>query len=224
MYLAFFESRNIAGSILMIVIFSLVASYLLRLVIVAVKFGGMWLSDKDEFNRFITENDINVWKILNPFSNTLFSDNDDAEESEQDNENKKVLCKATAKVIGREEIKTYGTDEEGRPTTAVSYQLKVKFYVGNSAATAYVGCDTYDDTVEIYYNKDDHSEVYLTSDERFKTGFTMADFTIEGLRNAKNKAADKIISAAQKNIVLNILLTLAMVAILVVVTKFNNAL
>lgn len=224
MYLALFESGNPVGSILKIVAFVFVASYILRLVIVAVRFGSMWISDKEGFNRYITENDINALKILNPFSNTLFLDKNTSDENEQDSENKKVLCKATAKVIGKEEIKSYSTDEEGIPTTAISYQLKVKFYVGNSAATAYVGCDTYDDNVEIYYNKDDHSEVYLTSDERFKTGFTMADFTIEGLRNAKNKAADKILSAAQKNIVLNILLTLAMVAIVVLASKLNNAL
>lgn len=224
MYLALFESGNPVGSILKIVVFAFVASYILRLVIVAVRFGSMWMSDKEGFNRYITENDINALKILNPFSNTLFFDKKTSEADVQDSEDKKVLCKATAKVIGKEEIKTYSTDEEGRPITAVSYRLKVKFYVGNSAATAWLGCDTYDDTVEIYYNKDNHSEVYLTSDERFKTGFTMADFTIEGLRNAKNKAEDKILTAAQKNVVLNILLTLAMAAVLVLAAKLNNAL
>lgn len=224
MYLAFFKSGNIAGSILKLVIFSFVASYLLRLVIVAVKFVSMWLSDRDEFNRFITENDINALRILNPFSNTLFSEKEAADGDEQDDEEKRVLCKATAKVIGKEEIKTYVTDEEGRPTTVVSYRLKVKFYVGNSAATAYIGSVTYDDTVEIYYNKDNHSEVYLTSDDRFKTGFTMADFTVEGLRNAKNKAKDKVLDAVQKNAILNILLTLAMAALVVLATKLNNAL
>ena len=225
MYYALFESGHLGSDIIKFLLVMFALGYVLRLLVIAVSFLRMRLCDKEGFDRYLAENEIKLTDAFNPFSKKdFFPGRSSPVRDTSEDDNKKVLCKATARVIGKQEVKAYGTDEEGRPTTHVTYQLRVKFYVGNTAATASLGSATYDETVEIYYNKDDLTEVYLTSDERFKTGFTMADFTFEGIRRAKDKVGDKIMDAAQKNIIVNIIVNVVSILILVLVAKLNSSL
>lgn len=72
--------------------------------------------------------------------------------------------KTEATVIDKKVNKTEFYDEYGKLVTKKSFDLKVKFYVGDESFVSFVHTDRYDDKVKIFYNVDNPHEIYLQDD------------------------------------------------------------